>query len=233
MIRAYEATGMLGRLHNDLENNGRNLVIWGASGHAKVVTDIVRLRKEYTIVGYLDSVDPSRKGEIFLGEAILGGEEQLDYLLEQGVEYLMVGFGDCRARIQAADKALFKGYKLATALHPAAVIACDAKIGAGAMIAAGAVINAAAIIGENVIVNTSSSIDHDCRIGAGAHICPGAHLSGGVSVERAVWIGTGASVTDHVQIGEGSVVGAGAVVIDDIPPGVVAYGNPARVRRLL
>src|SRR5262249_3791843 len=199
--------------NGDIEGGGRKLMVWGASGHARVVTDIVRLQGEYAIVGYLDSVNPSRKGEEFLGEMILGGEEQLDYLVDHGVEYLIVGFGDCQARIQAAEKALAKGYRLATALHPNAVIANDVKIGAGTVVAAGAVINPASIVGRNVIVNTSSSIDHDCRIGDGAHICPGAHLSGGVRVERAAWIGTGASVIDRVQIGAGSVVGAGAVVV--------------------
>jgi sugar O-acyltransferase (sialic acid O-acetyltransferase NeuD family) len=204
----------------------------GASGHAKVIADIVRLRREYTIVGYLDGVDPSRRGEVFLGKAVLGGEEQRDHLLEQGIEYLMVGFGDCHARIQAADKALHKGYKLATALHPSVVMADDVKIGVGTVIAAGVVINPAVSIGENVIVCLSSNISHDCQIEDGALICPGVHLAGGVRVGRAAFIGTGASVINQVQIGAGSIVGAGAVVLDDIPPGVLAHGNPARGRRL-
>lgn len=219
--------------NNDPAERERKLIVWGASGHARVVADIIQLRREYAIAGFLDSVDPLRKGELFLGETILGGEEQLDYLLARGIEYLIVGFGDCHARIKAADKALAKGYKLATAFHPSAVIAGDAEIGGGTVVAAGAVINPAVTIGKNVIVNTSSSVDHECYIEEGAHICPGAHLSGGVRVGKAAWIGTGASVIDHIQIGEGSIVGVGAVVVDDIPPGVVAYGNPAKVRKLL
>jgi acetyltransferase EpsM len=219
--------------NGDVVKGERKLIVWGASGHARVVTDIVRLQGEYTIVGYLDSINPSRKGEMFLGGMILGGDEQLGRLLERGVEYLIVGFGDCMSRIRAADEALSKGYKLVTALHPNAVIADDVKIGEGTVVAAGAVINPAAIIGRNVIVNTSSSVDHECQVGDGAHICPGAHLSGSVRVERAAWIGTGASVRDRVQIGAGSIIGVGAVVVDDIPAGVVAYGNPAKVRKRL
>jgi acetyltransferase-like isoleucine patch superfamily enzyme len=45
------------------------------------------------------------------------------------------------------------------------------------------------------------------------------------------WIGIGAVVIEGVRIGEGSVVGAGAVVLRDIPEGVVAYGTPARAVR--
>ena len=46
-----------------------------------------------------------------------------------------------------------------------------------------------------------------------------------------VWIGAGAIVCPGVTIGDDSVIGAGAVVTRDVPPGVVAAGNPARVLR--
>jgi acetyltransferase-like isoleucine patch superfamily enzyme len=50
-------------------------------------------------------------------------------------------------------------------------------------------------------------------------------------VGRGAWIGIGATIIDRVRIGEYSVVGAGAVVVSDIPAGVVAYGVPATVIR--
>ena len=46
-----------------------------------------------------------------------------------------------------------------------------------------------------------------------------------------VWLGGGAIVLAGVTIGADSVVGAGAVVTRDVPPGVVVVGNPARVLR--
>jgi acetyltransferase EpsM len=211
----------------------RQLVIWGASGHASVVADIIRLQKEYTIIGYLDSMNLLRKGERFLGKTILGGEAELLALYSEGVEYMIIGFGECKSRLQAADRALGIGYKLATAIHPRAVIAEDVVIGAGTVVAANAVVNPGTEIGGNVIINTLSSVDHGCRIEEGAHICPGARLSGDVIVGRSAWIGTGASIINGVSIGAESVVGVGSVVINDIPPGVVAYGNPASVRRMI
>lgn len=47
------------------------------------------------------------------------------------------------------------------------------------------------------------------------------------------WIGGGAVVLPGVSIGEGTVVGAGSVVARDLPPGVLAVGNPARIVRVL
>lgn len=65
------------------------------------------------------------------------------------------------------------------------------------------------------------------------HISPGAHLAGNVTVGEGTHIGVGVSVIPGCKIGEWSVIGAGAVVVEDIPPRVVAVGVPARpVRKL-
>jgi UDP-N-acetylbacillosamine N-acetyltransferase len=207
------------------------LVVWGASGHALVVADIVRVTGNYEIVGFLDSVNTDRHNTEFCGSRILGGIEQLDWLRLSGVTQLIVAFGDCSARMKTAALAKQKGFTLATAIHPRATIAPDAVVGEGTVVAAGAVVNPGARIGSNVVVNTSASIDHECLIADGAHIGPGAHLGGKVTVGAGTWVGIGAVVRDKIAIGANSVIGAGAVVLSDIPAGVVAYGVPARVIR--
>jgi len=206
----------------------RRIVIWGASGHALVVADIVRLSATYDIVGFLDDIEPSPD---FHGIPILGGREQLDSLRDSGVEYLIVGIGDCAARLALAEVAREKGFSLATAIHPNAVIAAGVEIGPGTMVAAGAVINPGSRIGSNVIINTSASVDHECVIDDGAHIGPGVNLGGNVTVGTGSWIGIGAKVRDGVVIGARSIVGAGAVVLRDVPDETVAFGVPAKVKR--
>ena len=209
----------------------RKLVIWGASGHALVVADIIRLRGDYEIVGFLDDVNPQRHGTEFCGAPVLGGQEQLDVLQRMGVKYLIFGFGDCEARLRLSKLVRAKGFCLATAIHPQAIVAADVQIGPGTVIAGGVVINPGSRIGENVIINTCTSVDHECVVEDGAHIGPGVHLGGKVVVGRAAWVGIGATVRDRVHIGAHSTIGAGAVVLDDIPDGVVAYGVPAKVVR--
>jgi len=209
----------------------RKLVIWGASGHALGVADIVRLQGEYEIVGFLDDVNLQRHGTEFCGAVILGGREQLDNLKKMGVEYCVLAFGDCKARLRLTALIREKGFNLATIIHPNATIVAGVSIGSGTMIDAGAVIKAATRIGESVIINSCTSIGHHCIIGDGVHICPGVCLGGGVVVGQATWVGIGATVKDHVSIGKRSLIGAGAVVLKDIPDGVVAYGIPAKVIR--
>jgi UDP-N-acetylbacillosamine N-acetyltransferase len=205
------------------------LVIWGASGHAMVVADIIRLAGEYELYGFLDDVNPDRHHTQFCGAPVLGGAKELDRLKDKGVEYLIFGFGHCQARLRLSEFVLAKGYSLAAAIHPKSVIAADVHIGRGTVVVAGAVINAGAVVGENVIINTSASVDHECIIQDGAHICPGAHLAGNVNVGQAAWIGIGAAIIERVCIGANVIIGAGAVVLSDIPAGVMAYGVPAKV----
>src|SRR5882762_4126489 len=126
-----------------------NLVIWGASGHALVVADIVRLVGQYEIVGFLDDVNVSRRDTGFSGARILGGREQLPGLAGLGVRHLIFGFGDCAARLELSSLVRQHGLLLATAIHPRATVAVDVSVGAGTVIAAGAVVNPGTVIGEN------------------------------------------------------------------------------------
>jgi acetyltransferase-like isoleucine patch superfamily enzyme len=48
---------------------------------------------------------------------------------------------------------------------------------------------------------------------------------------KGAWIGAGATIIQKRQVGAWSMIGAGAVVVADIKPGVVAFGNPASVQR--
>jgi acetyltransferase EpsM len=206
-------------------------VIWGASGHASVVADILRLTGTYEIFGFIDDVNPERSGEIFCQAPVLGGQEVLENVRLKGIENLIVAIGDCQARQRLATQVVAQGLKLITAIHPNAIIASDVNIGAGTVVAAGTVINSGARIGENVIVNTGATVDHACTIESGVHIGPGVHLGGLVQVKQETWIGIGATVSDRITIGSSSVIGAGAVVVQDIPPKVVAFGVPAKIIR--
>lgn len=209
----------------------KKLVIWGASGHAAMVADIIRLRGEYEIVGFLDDINSKRHGMEFCGSTILGGKEQLDFLAKQNVQNLIVGFGNCNVRVKLAELIKSKGFNLITAIHPQAIIAANVSIGAGSVIMPGAVINTLSVIGENVIINTCASVDHECMIGKGAHICPGTHLAGQVTIGQTTWVGIGSTIIDKVKIGHRTFIGAGAVVVNNIPDDVVAYGVPAKVIR--
>lgn len=207
------------------------VVIWGAAGQAMVVADIIRLRGDYELVGFLDDVNCDRAGTSFYDARVLGGREQLSHLRGQGVGFLLFAFGNSVVRLALTDLVRSKGFELATAVHPRAVVSPGARIGAGTVIKAGAVIDPDVTIGENVMIGACACVGHGSVLGDGARISAGASLPGNVSIGRATMIGAGAAIRDRICIGEHVIIGAGSIVVQDIPDGVVAYGVPARVMR--
>jgi acetyltransferase EpsM len=207
------------------------LLLWGASGHALVVADIVRLRGEFEIVGFLDDVTAGRMPGEVAGLPLYCDRKDLVSLYREGVRHAIIAFGNCAGRLETADAARSQGFTLASAIHPSTIIAGGVTIGPGTVVAAGVVINPAARIGANVIINTSASVDHECVIGDGVHVCPGVRLAGGVDVGRGAWVGIGSTVIDKVRIGAGAIIGAGSVVVSDIPPDSLAYGVPAKIKK--
>lgn len=211
----------------------RPLVIWGTSGHARVVADIVQLENRYALSGFLDDRRAAGEAVDFCDARVIGGREALPALIRQGVEAALIAIGDPQTRLALADLAASHGLHLATAVHPRAVVAADIALGPGAVVMAGAVLNPGARVGLAVVINTLAGVDHGCILGDGATISPGVRLGGDVIIERGAWIGIGATVCERRRIGAHAVVAAGAVVVRDVPPLTVVMGAPARVVRKL
>jgi sugar O-acyltransferase (sialic acid O-acetyltransferase NeuD family) len=203
------------------------IFVFGASGHAKVVIDIIE-RQGLSGIAFLVDDNPALKGKSFFGYTVLGGKEEL--LLQRGkLSRGIVAIGNNRSRMAVASWLTANGFSLATAVHPSAQLARGVAVGAGTVIMAGVVVNSDSRIGDNVIVNTRASIDHDCMVGNGVHIAPGATLCGAVTVGDATFVCAGATVIPNLFIGSNVVVGAGAVVIRNVPHGVTVAGIPAKV----
>lgn len=204
------------------------LILYGASGHGKVIADVVKCQGRFTVVGFIDD-DPAKTGCLIGKIPVLGTAKVIPDLLSEGVQLAIVSIGVNKIRMDKAGDLERLGFQLATAIHPTAVIASDVFIGEGTVIMPGVVINPGTVIGRNVIINTGATIEHDCVIEDGVHISPGAKLAGGVTVGHATHVGIGATVIQQIQIGAEAIVGAGAVVIRDVPAGVTVVGNPARL----
>lgn len=205
----------------------------GAGGHSKVVMEIIRLMGGYEIAGLLD---PKQElwGKVLLGVRILGDDDLLPRLYNDGLRHAFIGLGTVghtRARRRLYEKARAHGFEIVQAIHPKAVVSQYMEIGQGATIMAGAIVNAGARLGENVIVNSGAIVEHDCVIGDHVHIATGARLASTVYVGEGAHIGLGASIRQCIHIGRNAIVGAGAVVVDDVPDNVVVVGVPAQILR--
>jgi UDP-perosamine 4-acetyltransferase len=202
----------------------------GAGGHARVLIDALQATRR-TVHGLLDA-DPSLHGRHVLGIPVLGSDELLPALWQQGVRLAFLGVGTPRstqARMRVWQQLLDLQFDIVDVIHPAAVISPHAKFGRGVTVLARAVVNASAVLGDNVVVNTGAIVEHDCQIGDHVHLATGCVLAGGVIVEPGAFVGAGAVLKPGVRIGRQSVVGAGAAVVRDVPANVVVSGVPARI----
>jgi sugar O-acyltransferase (sialic acid O-acetyltransferase NeuD family) len=205
------------------------IFVFGASGHAKVVIDIIERQGVYDI-GFLIDDDPALKGRDFFGRKVLGGRgDLLDIRHKSGDMEGIVAIGSNTARGRVAAWLLGNGFRLVSAIHPSALLSRGVTVGCGTVLMAGTVVNADAVIGDNVIVNTGATIDHDCIIGNGVHIAPGVTLCGTVRIGDGTFVGAGTTIIPNITIGGDVVVGAGSTVVRDLPDGVQAMGTPARV----
>ncbi len=206
------------------------ILIVGAGGHGKVVLDIVRAADLYEPVGFIDA-DPALADTLCGGIKVLGAMNLLPKLYRQGIRGAVVAIGDSRARRHCAALLREHGIELINAIHPTAFVSPTAILGRGVVVAAQAVISTESRLDDLVIINTSAVVDHECHVAEAAHVCPAAHLAGRVSVGPGSFIGLGANIIQCLKIGEGATVGAGAVVLEDVPPFWTVAGVPARVIR--
>ncbi len=192
--------------------------LFGASGHAKVIIDIVKAQGDD--VGRLYD-DAPHCSEIH--------GYPVDKASDSGVVGpMIISIGSNRVRKIIAERF---NVKYAKALHPQSIISPSATIGDGTVVMQNALVQADANIGRHCIINSGASVDHECRIGDFVHISPHATLCGNVHVGEGTWIGAAATVIPGIKIGKWCTIGAGAVVIKDIPDGVTAYGNPCRIKK--
>lgn len=209
-----------------MKTEKEKIFVFGASGHAKVVIDIIEKQGLFVVACLVDDALGLAGKEVY-GYPVIGGREEI---LAANIKKGIVAIGNNGARCAVADWLISKGINLVSVAHPSAQIARGVSLGGGTVIMAGAVVNSDTIIGRNVIINTKAGIDHDCVVGDGVHIAPGATLCGTVRVGNGAFIGAGAIIAPNISVGNDSTVGAGATVLHNISSNVTAVGTPARIK---
>ena len=206
-----------------------SLIVYGAGGHGKVVAEAA-LSSGWDVRGFVDD-NPAKQNSTLLGKKIvaIGAESAVTYCRQHRCR-TVVALGNNRARHRTYQFLVQNDIVIATVIHPAATVSPSAQIGDGTVVFAGVTVNADTVTGASVILNTGCTVDHDNTLDDCAHIAPGAHTGGGVSIGTGTHIGIGASIRNNIHIGAWSTIGAGAVVVKNIPDSVVAFGNPARIQ---
>ncbi|MBQ2901206.1 MAG: acetyltransferase [Agathobacter sp.] len=198
----------------------KKVIIIGASGHGKVIADII-IKSGDEVVGFLD--DNPNLEESFIGFPVLG---KVSDAINYKENKFVVAIGNADVREKIVNELDVNWY---TAIHPTAVISSiGVEIGEGTVVMANAVINSDAKIGNHCIINTGAIVEHDNFIEDFVHVSVGAKLAGIVTVGRKSWIGIGSQVIQCKKICSEVMIGAGATVISDIQEKGTYVGVPAK-----
>lgn len=205
----------------------KNILIYGASGHAKMIVDIIQKNESYTIKGFIDLNKPF--GEAIMSYKILGNLDHLSDLIDElNIEGIVIGIGDNYSRqIAYSDiKKIAPQLEFPSIIHSSAVIATDVVIEEGTVIMANSVINANSKVGKCCILNTASTFGHDSIMADFSCLASGVTVGGNVQIGLGSAICLGASIIHNIAIGNNSVVGAGSLVVKSIGDLKTVFGSP-------
>jgi sugar O-acyltransferase (sialic acid O-acetyltransferase NeuD family) len=196
-------------------------IVIGAGGHARVVgAALCSLGVE--VAGFFDKSFNGAE-ELICGGSLIG---TLGDVAKFGTDSYdaYVAIGDNEKRAELVDHLRHAGYALPALIHPMSRLELNCRIGEASHLCIGAMLASQVLIGKGVIVNTGSSVDHESMISDFVHLAPGVVLGGRVRIGEGAFIGIGARVAEKLSIGRGAVVGAGSIVLKDVPDGARVIG---------
>tara|TARA_R110001606_G_scaffold152476_1_gene293193 strand:- start:4390 stop:5010 length:621 start_codon:yes stop_codon:yes gene_type:complete len=194
------------------------LCLYGASGHGKVIKDIVLSTNNEVQFFFDDNIVHQQ----FLGIPVFSSDAIKTF--ENNEFIISIGNNSIRKKISKKLTVQF-----AKAIHHSAIVSKNVKIGKGTVVMAGAIINSGVSIGEHCIINSNAVVEHDCFVEDFVHISPSATITGNVTINEGVHIGAAATIIPNIKIGKWATVGAGSVVLKDVPAYAIFVGNPARI----
>lgn len=205
----------------------KDIVIIGAGGFGRevawLIEDINRENREWNVIGFIDD-NQFIQGTEISGYKVVGNS---NWLKEQEL-YVVNAIGNPFIKKKVMSQLSGSKNRYPVLIHPSVIYSDNITFGEGSIICAGSILTVNIIIGKHVIVNLDCTIGHDAIIGDYSTILPSANVSGFVKIDECVSVGTGSAIIHGISIGENTIIGAGAVVVKDLPANCTAVGSPAK-----
>ena len=189
------------------------ILIIGGGGHAKSLIDNIFSSNIYQIIGIVDKNKP--KGQNILGIPIIGNDEDLKKIFNEGIINAAIGIGssgDNRTRNKVYSMACNIGFNFPSIIHSKSYISKFSTLKNGVQVFANSVINANTTIHNNTVINSNNTIEHDCVIKENVFTGPGIVVCGNSIVKSNVFIGSNSTLTPNSKIEKNCFISANTLV---------------------
>lgn len=158
-----------------------------------------------------------------MGYSMIGSDGDLPRQLK-GTKSALITVGQIKTpetRIRLFDRLKQLVAELHVIISPSAYCSKHASVGEGSIIMHGAIVNSGARVGNNCIVNSQVLVEHDVEINDHCHISTGARVNGNVTIGKGSFVGSRAVIKEGIKLGENVIIGAGQIVLRDLPNGTM------------
>jgi sugar O-acyltransferase (sialic acid O-acetyltransferase NeuD family) len=195
----------------------RLLIIGGGLGAVQVLDSLSRIEHQRATVAVDDN--PSLHRKTLMGVPIMGGQDAIRALYEQGLFDAAVVSVSTSIPFREKMWELMTKLKvpMANVIDPSARVQQNAVLGTGNVILAYCHIGACAILGNGAFLSPYVDIEHHCTVGDYCTFGPGVMMSSLVRIGARVKFGTGVFIEPEIEIGADSIVGSGAILTRGIP----------------
>ncbi len=209
-----------------------NSVIIGAGTQGQVFASYLK-EAGVNLIGFIDD-SQELEGKNILGLPVLGKYNDLfEDTLKNRVQNIYCPIGDNAIRSKYLSTLKKEGYNIPSFIHRSVSIAPDVILGEAIYMLAGNIVMPFTKIGSYLMVNQGSTIAHHVEVGEGVFISSGVNIGASMIVEDRAYIGMGVTaMTGIKKIGKDCLLGAGAVIIRDVPDYATVVGNPGRVIKI-
>lgn len=204
-------------------------VIIGAGTYGEVYLAYLQ-EAEVDIVGFLDD-DPKYEGQTVRGVPVLGGVSRLNDLRKtEKIEAVYCPLGNNKLRVKFLSMARELGYETPNYIHPSVIISPKVTIGNGVYILLGTTIMPHTVIKDFVMISMGVHLAHHNVLEEGVFLSTGCNFGASIHAHKYAYCGISSTImTGMHELGEDCLIGAGAVVIRDVPYKAVMTGVPAKV----